>query len=239
MLDQNTPENAGGFRAKLDRILELIVGSSFGAAILYSIFWGAFQSLAIGHFSLNDGRFVAVSCTSVVSPVIPKSLGIKSDEEGDSTAAADTGDAIEIWFASAKHRSLLQMCRLDFEFTGMNITNYTFGSDRRTNPHHAKYLSVLGIEKNPKLPGPYIYLHFESTFGTSSHTYQLNFEYKKNETGSTVGLPADQETFVATSSLGLTPWECIATVFVGGGFKIVDFSDFAFLKSTVPNIASP
>ena len=47
MLDQNSAKNTNdSFRAKLDRILELLVGSSFGAAIIYSLFWGAFQSLA-------------------------------------------------------------------------------------------------------------------------------------------------------------------------------------------------
>ncbi len=231
MSDQENPENRGrGFRGRIDRIIELIVGSSFGAAIIYSFFWGAFQSLAVGHFVLNEGRFVAVSNGSIISAEKVKKTDAKTDEESDSSSSEDTGDALEIWYASAQHRSLLQPCTLDFEFTGMNITNYTLGTERRHNPHHAEYLPISGIAKNPKLPGPFIYLHFESAFGSSSPNYQLNFDFKKDQAGNTVGLPADKETFVATTEVALNPWQCIATVFIGGGFKIVDFSDFSFIK---------
>ena len=228
-----------GFRARLDRIIELIVGSSFGAAILYSVFWGAFQSLAIGHFILNEGRFVAASSAIEATPTPPKTPApTSSSDESDTTDATDTGDVIEIWYASAKHGGLLLPCHLDFEFTGMNLTNYKFGSDRRTNPRQAKYLPVLGLEKNPKLPGPYIYLHFESALGSSSRNYQLVFDYKKDQAGNIVGLPTDKETFVATSTADLTPWECLSIVFIGGGFKLTDFSDFNFIKAASPNAVS-
>ena len=238
LFDQNSPRNAeAGFRARLDRILELLIGSSFGAAIIYSLFWGAFQSLAVGHFIINEGRFVAVAATSITKSAAPKTPVVKSDDESDSSSSGETGDAIEIWYASALHRSVWHPCTLDFEFTGMNITNYTFGSERRHNPHQARYLPVLGIAKNPKLPGPFIYLHFESALG-SSPTYQLNFDFKKDAAGNTVGLPKDKQTFVATTELVQNPWQCVATVFIGGGIKIVDFSDFAFAKVPEPDIQS-
>ena len=239
MLDQDPNRiTSGGFRARLDRILELVVGSSFGAAIIYTLFWGAFQSLAVGHFVINETRFVAVSAASIIPFATPKTPKINSDDESDTGSSSEVGDAIEIWYASAVHRSMWHPCMLDFEFTGMNVTNYTFGSDRRLNPHQARYLPVLGIVKNPKLPGPYVYLHFDSAWG-SLPNYQLNFDFKKDQDGNIVGLSDDKQTFVATSELLLNPWQCVTTVFIGGGFKIVDFSDFAFLKAPEPSAQSP
>ena len=239
LFDQNSPRNAeAGFRARLDRILELLIGSSFGAAIIYSLFWGAFQSLAVGHFIINEGRFVAASSAVGANAIPPKPSPPASNDDSETSTSSETGDVIEIWFASAKHRSLLHPCLLDFEFTGMNLTNYKFGSDRRSNPRQAKYLPVLGLEMNPKLPGPFIYLHFESALG-SSHSYQLAFDFKKDQSGNIVGLPTDKETFVAVSSTGLNPWECISTVFIGGGFKVTDFSDFNFIKLVQKSAANP
>ena len=235
MFDQDPTRNTnGGFRGRIERVFELLIGSSFGAAVIYSLFWGAYQSLAVGHFISNDGRFVAVAATSNTKSANPKPPAVKSDDESDTSSSGDTGDAIEIWYASAQHRSVLHPCTLDFEFTGMNITNYTFGSERRHNPHQARYLPVLGIAKNPKLPGPFIYLHFESALG-SSPNYQLNFDFKKDQAGNTVGLADDKQTFVATTELVQNAWQCVETVFIGGGFKIVDFSDFAFIKAPEPN----
>ena len=239
LLDQDPHSSTnGGFRARLDRILELLVGSSFGAAILYSVFWGALQSLMIGHFIVNETRFVAVSRLAQSGPVRVKPPTAVKAEDEETGSASETGDALEIWFASAKHRGFSHPCQLDFEFSGMNITDYRFGTDRRTNPHQAKYLPVMGFEANNKLPGPFLYMHFDSTFGTS-HTYQLPFDYKKDELGKYVGLPADQETFTATSQLSLTPWECLTVVFIGSGIKITDFSDFAFLKIVQPIVIAP
>ncbi len=228
------PRVAIDFHERIGAILELLVGSSFGAAIIYSLFWGAFQSLAVGHFVMNEGRFVAASSAinasaTPVSPVSEKVPSPGSGEDNDNSTSAESGDVIEIWYGSAIHRSLWQACQLDFEFTGMNLTNFKFGTDRRSNPRQARYLPVLGLEKNPRIPGPYIYLHFESALG-SSHNYQLDFDFKKDPSGKIIGLPADKETFVATASTALTPWECISTIFIGGGFKITDFSDFNFVR---------
>lgn len=239
MFDQNSPRNAeAGFRARLDRILELLIGSSFGAAIIYSLFWGAFQSLAVGHFTMNEGRFVAASSAVEANPSPPKAPAPANADDSEASSSGETGDVMEIWYASAKHRGLMHPCQLDFEFTGMNLTNYKFGSDRRNNPRQARYVPVLGLEKNSKLPGPYIYLHFDSALG-SSRSYQLGFDFKKDQAGNIVGLPADKETFVATSATDLTPWECIAIVFLGGGFKITDFSDFNFIKAQKQSAANP
>ena len=186
MLDQDSHNSAnGGFRARLGRILELLVGSSFGAAILYSFFWGAFQSLMVGHFIVNETRFVAVSRMAKIDAVkVMPPTAVKADDE-ETGSASETGDALEIWFATANHRGFSHPCQLDFEFSGMNITNYQYGSDRRINPHQAKYLSVLGFDANKKLPGPFLYMHFDTTFGTS-HTYQLPFDYKKDDLGKKV-----------------------------------------------------
>ena len=191
--------------------------------------------MMVGHFFVNETRFVAVSRIADMAPVGVKTpSAVKADDE-ESSGPSEMGDALEIWFATARHRGFTHPCQLDFEFSGMNITDYRFGSDRRINPHQAKYLPVSGFNSNIKLPGPYLYMHFDSAFGTS-HTYQLPFDYKKDATGQYVGLPTDKETFVATSQLDLTPWECVSVVFIGGGIKITDFSDFAFLK---PNTATP
>ena len=230
MSDKAPPPNTNSsYRTRLDHLLELIVGSSLGAAIIYSLFWGAFQSLAVGHYIMNDERFVAASSNFVPNPNPPKAKPSANSDDSDNSAG-DVGDVIEIWYASAKHRSLLHPCQVDFEFTGKNLTNYKFGSDRRANPGQAKFLPILGLEKNPKLPGPFIYLHFESALG-STHSYQLPFEFKKDQDGNIMGLPPDKETFVATTAASLNPWECISTVFISGGFKITDFSDFNFIKA--------
>ncbi len=230
LFEQGQPKTQTSFRDSLGRTLELLVGSSFGAAIIYSLFWGAFQSLAVGHFTLNEGRFVAASSAVNAFAATPKVPAASAGEESDASNPSETGDVIEIWYAAAQHRGILHPCIIDFEFTGMNLTNYKFGTDRRTNPRQARYLPVEGLEKNSKLPGPYIYLHFESALG-NSHSYQLNFDYKRDESGKMTGLSKDTETFVATASTGLTPWECISVVFIGGGFKITDFSDFNFMKA--------
>ena len=236
MPDKDPPPNTdSSFRTRLDHLLELIVGSSLGAAIIYSLFWGAFQSLAVGHYILNEERFVAASSNFVPNPIPgpnppPAKAKASASSDDSDNSAGDVGDVIEIWYASAKHRSLLHPCQVDFEFTGKNLTNYKFGSDRRANPGQAKYLPILGLEKSPKLPGPFIYLHFESALG-STHSYQLPFDFKKDQAGNMMDLPPDKETFVAATSASLNPWECISTVFISGGFKITDFSDFNFIKA--------
>ncbi len=215
----------------IGRWSEIIVGSSFGAAILYSIFWGAFQSLAVGHFILNESRFVAAASASegsvgTITPNLPNTKKTAS-EDADLPAV---GDAMEIWYGSAVHQSWLHPCVVNFEFTGKNLTNYQLGSDRRLNPREAKYLPNYGFAKNPKLPGPYIYVHFESAFGTS-RSYQLNYQFKRDATGKVMGELPELETFAATAVAQPSVWECITLVFVGGGFKIVDFSDFSFAKT--------
>ena len=200
----------------------------------YSVIWAAFQSLLIGHYTSNEGRFYAAASTpdsnppKIMKPQVAANAAASADDS-ESDSVVETGDAMEIWYASAKHLSVLHPCHIDFDFTGINLTNYQFGSDRRTNPHHARYLPVLGFEKNPSLPGPFVYVHFESSFGVT-RTYQMPFDFKKDADGKTIGLPADRETFEATSSLVLNPWECTTIVFVGGTFKIVDLSDFTFMK---------
>lgn len=220
--------------ARFSRLFELLIGSSLGALVAYSVIWAAFQSLLIGHYTNNDGRFYAAAripdgnVPKVMKPQAASDATASADDSG-SDSVVETGDAMEIWYASAKHRSLLHPCHMDFDFTGINLTNYQFGSDRRTNPHHARYLPVLGLKKNPSLPGPFVYVHFESSFGVT-RTYQMLFDFKKDADGKYIGLPTDRETFEATSSLDLNPWECTTLVFVGGTFKIVDLSDFTFIK---------
>ena len=226
--------------ARFSRLFELIIGSSLGALVAYSIIWAAFQSLLIGHYTSNDGRFyAAANGQKIITPKVKKPSANADDTDDDGT----TGDVIEIWYASAKHQSILHPCHMDFDFTGMNLTNYQFGSDRRTNPHQAKYLPVLGLARDPTLPGPYIYVHFESSFGVT-RTYQMPFDFKKDVDGKYSGLPVDRQTFEATSTLVLNPWECVTIVFVGGTFKIVDLSDFTFLKAApqvtmYPELATP
>ncbi len=106
----------------IGRWSEIIVGSSFGAAILYSLFWGAFQSLAVGHFILNESRFVAAASPSEGSVVTintsPPNTKKTASEDADPPAI---GDAMEIWYGSAVHQSWLHPCVLNFEFTGKNL----------------------------------------------------------------------------------------------------------------------
>ena len=215
----------------IGRWAEIIVGSSFGAAILYSIFWGAFQSMAVGHIILNESRFVAAASpedgsVGVINTAAPNT-NKSASEDADPTAI---GDAMEIWYGSAVHDSWRHPCQLNFEFTGKNLTNYQLGSDRRVNPRQARYLPTYGFTKKPNMPGPYIYLHFESTFGTS-HSYQLSYHFKRDAAGKVVGELPELETFAATAVAQPSVWECISLVFVGGGFKITDFSDFSFAKT--------
>ncbi len=232
----NTPNDQDREKAsaRFSRLFELLIGSSLGALVAYSVIWAAFQSLLIGHYTSNEGRFYAAASkpngnpSKIMKPQAAANATAGLDDS-ESDNVVETGDAMEIWYASATHRSLLHPCHMDFDFTGINLTDYQFGSDRRTNPHHARYLPVLGFEKNPSLPGPFVYVHFESSFGVT-RTYQMPFDFKKDADGKTIGLPADRETFEATSSLVLNPWECTTIVFVGGTFKIVDLSDFTFMK---------
>ena len=234
--------------ARVSRFFELLVGSSLAAFVAYSILWAAFQSLLIGHFTSNEGRFVALSTAADTSPVLakpdpapvkaPKVPGADATNDEDTVTTNERGDAIEIWYASAKHRSILHPCHLDFEYTGMNLTNYKFGSDRRKDPRIAKYLPVSGFVKNPKLPGPFVFAQFQSTFGFS-RTYQMPFDFKKDANGNYIGIPDDRQTFEATSALDLNIWECTTIVFVGGTFKVVDFTDFTFIKQKLAETPAP
>lgn len=241
MSEQKTPDDEGPEKlpARFSRLFELLIGSSLGALVAYSIFWAAFQSLLIGHYTSNDGRFyAAASSPDGYATKLKKTVAGAKSDDSESDTTIETGDAIEIWYASATHKSILHPCHMDFDFTGINLTNYQFGSERLTNPHHARYLPALGLEKNPAMPGPFIYVHFESSFGVT-RTYQMPFDFKRDENGQYVGLPADRQTFEATSQLVLNPWECVTVVFVGGTFKIVDLSDFTFIKPKEFDAAAP
>lgn len=232
-------QNDEKISARFSRLFELLIGSTLGALVAYSIIWAAFQSLLIGHYTSNEGRFYAAATLPEDSvPIIKKPAAKASADDTEADPVVEVGDAMEIWYASAKHRSLLHPCHMDFVFTGINLTNYQYGSERLTNPHHAKYLPVLGLEKNTTMPGPFVYVHFESSFG-STRTYQMEFDFKRDAEGKYVGLPADRKTFEATSSLILNPWECVTIVFVGGTFKIVDLSDFTFIKANPAPTTAP